>query len=91
LSPTFEDTPRIAALRTLSGRTTLVVTTLSAVGTLWRILGMTTTVLLCCVALYALVFNPRFGQGDSRTLVLTVAGVLGVVVTVILGIAFISD
>jgi hypothetical protein len=43
------------------------------------------------VVLYALVFNPKFGQGESRTLVLTIALVLGVVVTVILGVAFFSD
>ena len=75
----------------LSVRNRLVLTTLSAVGNLWRILGTASTVVLCCVAMYALVFNPKFGQGDSRTLVLTVAAVLGVVLTVILGITFISD
>ena len=66
-------------------------TTLSAVGNLGRILGTTVTLLLCCVAVYALVFNPKFGEGDSRTLVLTVGAVLGAVVTIILGIALISD
>lgn len=65
--------------------------TLGAVGALWRVLGTVATLLFWCAVVYALVCNPKFGQGDSRTLVLTVGLVFGVVLTVIFGIAFVSD
>lgn len=69
----------------------MALATFGAVGTLWRVVGILATVLFWCTVLYALVFNPKFGQGDSRTLVLTIGLAFGVVLTVILGIAFISD
>jgi hypothetical protein len=69
----------------------LVLGTVLLVGALRTFLGTITMISLGCLALYALVYNPKFGQGDSRTLVLTIAGVFAVVATVVLSIAFFSD